>query len=130
MNKTLVALLAFTTLVTYVYSFCFSLGPYHLSAAAFAQGLGDINSSSVCVYGNTSVSNSSCPLACESLIVATWGDCYCKDRFYRPNTSNALVRTLTVYEMYELLATPKYFRSANCRDFLNRQDSLESWKCL
>eukprot|EP01120_Amphizonella_sp_Union-15-10_P011120 TRINITY_DN462_c0_g2_i1.p1 TRINITY_DN462_c0_g2~~TRINITY_DN462_c0_g2_i1.p1 ORF type:complete len:142 (+),score=13.19 TRINITY_DN462_c0_g2_i1:28-426(+) len=111
-------------------AFCFSLAPYHLAAKALAQGTGNINSSSPCVYGNSSVQNSSCSAACKGLILATWGDCYCKDRDYLPDVSDLLVRTLNVEQIFELLATDKYSKFANCRDWLNEPDNYRDWNCL
>jgi len=129
MDKLLAIALFLAIYITLLHGFCISTGPYHLASKAFAEGVGLLNTSSPCVYGNASISNSSCPVTCKTLIVATWGDCYCKDPFYTPKVSDFLVRNLTVFDIFQLLSTSKWSKSANCRDWLNEADQVKMWKC-
>eukprot|EP01120_Amphizonella_sp_Union-15-10_P015765 TRINITY_DN816_c0_g1_i1.p1 TRINITY_DN816_c0_g1~~TRINITY_DN816_c0_g1_i1.p1 ORF type:complete len:132 (+),score=15.58 TRINITY_DN816_c0_g1_i1:56-451(+) len=113
-----------------VLSFCPFEGPYHVAAKAFAEGLGNVTTASPCVYGNADqVQDSSCPLPCKALIVATWGDCYCKDPEYVPGVSNEFISTLTVRQLFSVLATRIYFPAANCRQFLQEPDNYQQWTC-
>jgi len=109
--------------------YCWTSAAYHVASQAFAVGVGDPSSNSVCIYGNNTRLSYDCPLACETLISATWGDCYCNDPNYRPDAFGAdpLIKPMTVYQVFSVLATSKYATGANCRLWMAGRNS--SWTC-
>jgi len=108
------------------YGVCWTAGPYHIAASALALGIGNVSSSSVCVYGANENLNPTCPLPCQTLLRATWGDCYCRDPTYKPDVGDSVVRPMNVRQIFELLATSAKQKGATCRDWLQENPD---WKC-
>jgi len=108
---------------------CFSNIPYHLAADALSVGVGNLTSSSVCIYGKNPALDNECGPPCKLLLSAVWGDCYCKEPYYKPNASRAdsFVRKLNVREIFELLGTYKHTNGATCRKWLEERE--RSWRC-
>jgi len=114
------------------YAFCWTSGPYHIAASALAVGVGNLTSSSVCVYGNNANLNNECPFPCQALIVATWGDCYCRDMDYQPNAGRAdpVIKSLSVKQVFSFLAgTNNAYAGNSCRTWMSNSDQVAKWKC-
>jgi hypothetical protein len=112
-------------------AFCWGSGVYHLAAEALAIGIGPVDSSAVCVYGSSSSLDEECPLPCQTLLAAAWGDCYCRNPGYKPKSfgANGLIKPMSVHEMYRFLAEPIHedAKHATCRIWLNENE--EDWNC-
>jgi len=133
LSRSHVLCLCLTVLTALAQASCWTALPYHAAAIALATGIGDMSSSAVCVYavrGNSSSTDNECPPPCKALLVATWGDCYCRDPTYRPLACGAdkLVYNLTVGQMFQLLATQRYTAAAYCRNWLG--DNSHIWQCV
>jgi len=122
-------LLILFTFISTALSICWTSGPYHIAASALSVGVGNKTSASVCVYDNSTALNDQCPLPCEALLATTWGDCYCRDPDYHPEATGAddFIKSLTVKQIFYLLATNMYTTGATCRNWLQSQKS--SWTC-
>lgn len=114
-----------------VEAFCWGSGIYHVAAEALGIGIGPIDSSAVCVYGNLKELDDECPLSCQTLLISAWGDCYCRNPHYKPKSfgANGLIKPLSVLEMYRFLASPIHDDAphATCRTWLN--ENKEDWQC-
>jgi len=110
---------------------CWNTKPYQLGAKALAEATGTLSSAAICRYGNNTQIHASCPAPCWALISYTFGDCYCEDPDYKPKVSDPLVKSLTVKQLFELLAEPsKYnFQGASCQDKLNQSANKKKWQC-
>merc|ERR1711991_731800 len=126
----LIALLA-SLCVLKVRTFCLTALGYHTAAKALAVATGPLGTQSPCQYGNGVQLNSNCSYSCSAFLSATWGDCYCKDQSYKPQTGNPLVSTLSTHQIYDLLANPAGFgfQQANCHDWLNTAAQKKKWMC-
>ena len=51
-----------------------------MAAKALAIGMGEVSSAGVCVYGKNKNLDDECPVSCQGLITAVWGDCYCRGK--------------------------------------------------
>lgn len=69
---------------------------------ALHQGVGNVASHGACIYGATTILDGSCPLPCQALITATWGDCYCQDPSYKPG--NGDFSTMSVEQVFGIIA--------------------------
>ena len=120
----------FMTIVARGKAFCWGSGVYHVSAEALAIGIGSVDSSAVCVYGNVRSLDDECPLPCQTLLASTWGDCYCRSPGYKPKSfgANGLIKPLSVHEMYRFLALFSVEAPfATCRVWLN--ENKGDWNC-
>jgi hypothetical protein len=117
------------TMIQGASALCWGSGGYHVAAMAMAVGIGTIDSQAVCVYGSEKTLNDDeCPLPCQSILSATWGDCYSRSPLYKPKAlgSDNAIKSLSVYDMYRFLATPsKEAEHATCRTWLN--ENKDSW---
>lgn len=113
--------------VTMGESFCWGSGAYHLAAEGLAIGIGPIDSSAVCVYGISASLDEECPLPCQTLLAATWGDCYCRHPGYKPKSfgANGLIKPMSTHEMFRFLAEDA--PHATCRVWLN--ENKGDWEC-
>eukprot|EP01130_Rhizamoeba_saxonica_P003334 TRINITY_DN1414_c0_g1_i2.p1 TRINITY_DN1414_c0_g1~~TRINITY_DN1414_c0_g1_i2.p1 ORF type:complete len:134 (-),score=20.16 TRINITY_DN1414_c0_g1_i2:24-425(-) len=129
MTRGTTVILIVMSIIVFASATCWTSGPYHVASKAFAIGVGSMNSSSVCVYGSNKRLNRDCNLACQGIIEAVWGDCYCRDPDYYPDVSDPVIRKLTVGQIFQLLATDEYYPAASCRDWLNSASNRHMWTC-
>jgi len=133
--KSLVIALVFSVLLAVVSAFCWTQGPYHIASGALAVGVGNVSSASVCVYSTDNPQfDSSCPLPCQALIAATWGDCYCRDPNYQPQAAGAdnFIRPFSVFQIFQFLAGEGPFGLkfyANCRNWIADPNQRKLWTC-
>jgi len=115
-------------------SYCFTEWYYKRSAANLAYALGDNDDSNpyvVCRYSNQTSNNidRTCEADCMTLINNVLGECYCTDPKYKPETGNNYIKNFSTMQLFQLIGTTDYAKSANCRDVLKTPENKNRWLC-
>jgi hypothetical protein len=106
-----------------------------VAAKALAIGIGDLTSAGVCVYGLHDGLNDDCPISCKGLITATWGDCYCRNPQYKPDTVDVddILAPMDVHGLFAFIngSSSKYGTkwNATCRSWIGQEAETKMWMC-
>ena len=127
--------------LTVVATECWTSSLYHQSAWALAKSIGPIDSDAVCVYGTDKSLNDECSPPCQALLMAVWGDCYCRNKDYKPSSFlghvDKIVSGKSVRDIFHLFTntTTKGGRSdllgyITCRNWMKESENLDKINCL
>ncbi len=121
---------------------CWTSSVYHESAWLLAKSIGPVDSDAVCVYADRKDDNldEECSPPCQALIMAVWGDCYCRNPNYQPSTFGGHVdKTVSgksVKEIFKLFSDVKSSsssggaKSITCRNWMREKENMDAVSCL